>query len=157
MAVARIPSLYDASVCPRFELALGRVFPRSELWKAARKFLRRTSVECPVRARGVVARAPCLDDVPCVGEREEAVRVQALVAQSAGAAFDMRILDGFLRTNEMQLRVAVVRPLIKRAALKLGAVVDDNAARGPVDVAQPLQRADRVGSGRSRTKTSSSS
>jgi hypothetical protein len=95
--------------------------------------------------------------VPCVGEREEAVRVQALVAQSAGAAFDMRILDGFLRTNEMQLRVAVVRPLIKRAALKLGAVVDDNAARGPVDVAQPLQRADRVGSGRSRTKTSSSS
>ena len=54
------------------------------------------------------------------------MNVQALISHLGVKAFAKRILCWLARLNESQLNVSFVRPLVKRAAGELRAVVDND-------------------------------
>jgi hypothetical protein len=63
-----------------------------------------------VRPFLVVVPAEVLNLEPRVGDVEEPVRRETLVAKAAVEALDVRILDGFARPNEHELDAVPVRP-----------------------------------------------
>lgn len=76
-----------------------------------------------MRTALVVVPPPRLDLVPRVGQRQEPVRVQALVAQAAVERLDQGIVDRLARSGEVDLDPIQVGPLIKHATGKLRSVV----------------------------------
>lgn len=56
-------------------------------------------------------------------ERREPVLIEAFVAELAVERFDVRILRWLARLNQLQCDAVRIRPLVKRAARKFGALV----------------------------------
>src|SRR3989304_115382 len=77
----------------------------------------------------IVIDPPPLDDPPRVGQAEEPVLVQALVAQPAVEALDEGVLHGLARLDEAQRDPLLVGPLVERFARQLGPVVQHDLLR----------------------------
>ena len=63
----------------------------------------------------VVVDAPGFDLLPRVLERDELMHVQALVTKAPVEGFDVGILHGFARVDEVERDAAAVRPVFERA------------------------------------------
>jgi hypothetical protein len=64
-----------------------------------------------------------------IGEGEEHLHVQALVAQLAVERFDIAVLDRLARADEVQMNTVLVGPVIQRLAGELAPVVDRDRLR----------------------------
>jgi len=80
----------------------------------------------------IVVVSPSLDRGLSLLERNERVLVQTFVAQFAVEAFDVRVLHGLARSDEMQLDPVTMCPRIEHAARELRAVVDRDHLRQTV-------------------------
>ena len=82
-----------------------------------------------MRPHLVVVAPPGLDLLPRVGQIEEPVLVQTLVAELAVEALDETVLHGPSGGDEVQLHLILVSPLIHHLTGKLGPVVDHDRLR----------------------------
>src|SRR5687767_8005925 len=80
----------------------------------------------------VVVAAPRLQATTSVGEADEPLLVQALVAASPVEALHVRILDGLARPDEVELDVVPPAPGVEHLARELRTVVADELPRRPV-------------------------
>ena len=64
-----------------------------------------------------------------VGQRDKLVDVEAFVAEPTVKRFDVRILNGFARVNEVELHPVSIGPVLERAGQKLGAMIHGDRAR----------------------------
>ena len=76
--------------------------------------------------------------------------VQALMAQAAVEAFDVRVLNGFARLNEPQLDVCVRGPRIEGATPELGPIVEREAHGRAALSDHMLQRLDHRDAGQAK-------
>ena len=101
--------------------------------------------QAAVRALGVVLLPPGLDALLCLGERDEVMLVQALIAQLAVETLDETVLDRVPGSDEIEPDAVRAGPLIERQTDELGAVVAHDRLRPPAAVRQHLTLvADRV-------------
>ena len=75
----------------------------------------------------VVVLAPALELVTHVGEREEHLHVQALIAQPSVKGFDIAVLDRLARPDEVEVYAVLICPHIHGLACELGAIVRQEA------------------------------
>ena len=75
----------------------------------------------------------------CVLQGDEAVLVQAFIAQPSIERFDVGILIGFARLDQSQGDVMLMRPAQHRLAAELLAIVGADDLRQPTRVAEPFQ------------------
>ena len=61
---------------------------------------------------------------PSVGQGEEDLHVETLVPQLAVEAFDVAVLHGLARPNEVQMHAVLVGPEVHRLTCELGPVID---------------------------------
>src|ERR1700676_1591774 len=87
----------------------------------------------------VVIEPPSLDFPACIAEASEPVRIQTFVAQSAVEAFDVGILRGLARLNELQSHAAFFAPSGQCPPAKLRPVVEDNGSRQTSLAGYPIQ------------------
>src|SRR5579864_3615923 len=92
-----------------------------------------------MRSLGVVLNAPRFDDAACVGETDEPVLVQALVAEFTVEAFDVRVLVGFAWANERQPHAAAIGPFVEYLAVEFGSVVDRDRLRQSACIRQAVE------------------
>ena len=62
----------------------------------------------------MVVAPPRLDGPAGIGQPEEPVAVEALIAQPPVEALDERVLDGLARRDEAQADATGIRPLVER-------------------------------------------
>jgi hypothetical protein len=87
------------------------------------ELLRREVPEGAGRPIQIVVHPPVFDGPLRVGQAEEPVLVEALVAQLAIEALDETVLLGLTGIDELQLDAGLVSPLVERPARQLRAPV----------------------------------
>lgn len=75
---------------------------------------------------GIVVVAPSFKHNSGFLKRGEPLLVQALISQFAVERFDMPVLSGSAKSDEVQLHLVLVSPNIKSLPTELGTVVDLN-------------------------------
>lgn len=88
-------------------------------------------VQRRVRAVVVVIAAPEIQLAPCIGQVEEHLHVQALVAKPTVEALDIAVLDRAPWADEVQMYTVPVGLVIKRLARELCAVVHSDGLGHP--------------------------
>ena len=88
-----------------------------------------TNARCQVPERAVwtmlvVVPTPRFDLRPDVGEREELMHVQALVAQAPVEGLDVGVFHGFAGPDEVELHATPIGPVFERARGELRPVID---------------------------------
>ena len=79
-----------------------------------------------------------------IGERDELLPIQTLVPQPAVERFDVRILHGFARSDEVELDAPLIRPVFEGARHEFGAVVDRDRPGGHATAEGPLQHGPHI-------------
>ncbi len=59
-----------------------------------------------------------------IGQREEDLHVQALVAQSSVEALEVAVFDRAPRPDEIQVHSVLISPEIRRSARELGSIIE---------------------------------
>jgi len=80
----------------------------------------------------------------CVGDRQELVDVQALIAQAAIKRFNERVFDRLARSNEIELDAPRVRPVFERARHEFGAMINGDRSRHWRVHQHPIERCPTV-------------
>src|SRR5689334_18447044 len=83
-------------------------------------------------ALGVVLLLPSVDDYTSMRQAPEPVEIQTLVAELAVEAFDMGILRGLARLNEVQRDAVRIGPSIQDLPSELRAIVHGDLLGRPV-------------------------
>ena len=76
-----------------------------------------------VKSYGVVVPAPRVEDAPGILDAGKPVFVEALIAEFAIEALDVRVLGRFSGSGEVDTPSVLVGPLVKGLACELGSVV----------------------------------
>ena len=77
----------------------------------------------------VVVAPPQIQLPTCIGQVEEHLHVQALVAQLAVEALDVTVLYRSARTDEVQVHTVAIRPVVEGLTGELCSVVDSDRLR----------------------------
>lgn len=77
-----------------------------------------------MRTALIIIPSPGLDLGPRVGQRQEPVRVQALVAQAAVERLHERVVGGLARPREIERGPVLIGPAVQRLRDELRAVLD---------------------------------
>ena len=93
------------------------------------KFRRRDIADGTVRTVFIVIQSPRLELGSGIGQREENIDVETLISESPVEALNEAIIDGFSRSNEVQLDVIAVCPGIHGLGNELAAIIDSNRFR----------------------------
>jgi len=94
-----------------------------------------------VRPHPVVVEPPVCDGFPGVVQRQEPVLVQAFLAELAVERFDVSVLHGASRGDEVQRHLILIGPLVQHLRRELGAMIDDDPLRQTVLQPQLFQHA----------------
>jgi hypothetical protein len=102
-----------------------------------------------VRPALIVVAAPRFDLGPSVGQRQEPVRIQTLVARATIERFYKGIVGRLARAAEVQRDAVLVRPAVECLRDELGAAVDPDrfrsaAKRGDTTIAVPDPRSCKI-------------
>ena len=79
------------------------------------ELVRRQLPQGAMRANRVVVGSPCFNSLACVIKAGERMLIQTFFAQSAVETLDVRVLNRFARTDELQPDAMLVRPGIESA------------------------------------------
>ena len=104
---------------------------------------RHPAKEC-VRAALVIVPSPGLDLGSGVGDGQEPVCVQALVAKATVERFYERIVGWFARSAEIQRHAVLVRPAVERLRDELWPIVHANGLGRAADRRDPCHRLDHL-------------
>src|SRR6516164_5473215 len=97
-----------------------------------------------MRAQLVIVSAPSLQLFPCVGKRQEPMRVQALRPQAAVEGFDEGVVRRLAGPRKVQRDVVCIRPEVQIAGDELRSLIDPDGLRSANSRARLLKRRNDV-------------